>query len=346
MSIDYGLPQNYQPLLSIREVETAIKDIKDFFERNLAAALQLQRVTAPLFVRSGTGINDDLNGVERPVSFCVKEDGEAPVEIVQSLAKWKRLALKRYGYRPGEGIYTDMNAIRPDETLDNIHSIYVDQWDWEKIISPPERNRETLETVVRAIYDVICRTEFHVASQYSCIRPILPENIVFLTSEELCQRWPDLDPREREHRACAEHRAIFVIGIGAELADGRLHDGRAPDYDDWTTPRPDGGCGLNGDILIWNPVLGRAFEVSSMGIRVDPESLVRQLKIRGLEHRLKFPYHRMLAAGELPQSIGGGIGQSRMCMFFLRTAHVGEVSVGIWPEAMQEACVQAGIPLL
>lgn len=346
MSDVYAFPRDYRPLLSIREVETAIKDIKDFFEHNLAGALNLQRVTAPLFVRSGTGINDDLNGVERPVQFCVKEDGEAQVEIVQSLAKWKRLALKRYGYRPGEGIYTDMNAVRPDETLDSIHSIYVDQWDWEKIITPQERTRETLETVVRAIYDVICRTEFHVASQYSCIRPILPENITFLTSEEMCRRWPDLDPREREHRACAEYRAIFVVGIGAELPDGRLHDGRAPDYDDWSSPRPDGGFGLNGDILLWNPVLGRAFEVSSMGIRVDPESLVRQLKIRGLERRLEYPFHRMLAAGELPQSIGGGIGQSRMCMFFLRTAHVGEVSVGIWPEAMQAACAKAGIPLL
>ncbi len=346
MSNAYDLPADYRPLLSVREVETAIKDIKDFFERELAAALNLQRVTAPLFVRSGAGINDDLNGVEKPVSFRVKEDGDAPVEIVQSLAKWKRLALKRYGYRVGEGIYTDMNAIRPDETLDSIHSIYVDQWDWEKVIAPEERTRETLEAAVRAIYDVVCRTEFHVASQHSCIRPVLPENIVFVTSEELYRRWPDLDPREREHRICAEHRAVFILGIGADLPDGRPHDGRAPDYDDWTTPRPDGGRGLNGDIFLWNPVLNRAFEISSMGVRVDPETLVRQLKIRGMEERLKFPFHKMLAAGELPQSIGGGIGQSRMCMFFLRTAHVGEVSVGIWPEAMQEACAKAGIPLL
>lgn len=341
-----GLPADYRPLLNTREVETAIKDIKDFFERNLAAALGLQRVTAPLFVRSGTGINDDLNGIERPLRFCVKEDGDAQVEIVQSLAKWKRLALKRYGYQVGEGIYTDMNAIRPDETLDNIHSIYVDQWDWEKVITPEQRNRETLEAVVRAIYDVVCRTEFHVASQYSCIRPILPERIAFFTSEELQRRWPKIDPRERENRICAECRAVFVMGIGGQLPDGQIHDGRAPDYDDWTTPRPDGGCGLNGDILLWNPILGRAFEISSMGIRVDPETLSRQLKIRGLEERLELPFHRMLMAGELPQSIGGGIGQSRMCMFFLRTAHVGEVSVGIWPDAMQEACAKANIPLL
>ena len=346
MSSVYDLPADYRPLLSTRQIETAIKDIKDFFERNLAAALGLERVTAPLFVRSGTGVNDDLNGVEQPVRFNVKEDGGALVEIVQSLAKWKRLALKRYGYRVGEGIYTDMNAIRPDETLDSIHSIYVDQWDWEKIIAHEERNRQTLEAVVRAIYDAICRTECHVASQCSGIRPMLPESITCLTSEELYQRWPDVGPREREQRACAEHRAIFVVGIGATLPDGQPHDGRAPDYDDWTTPRPDGGCGLNGDILLWNPVLGRAFEISSMGIRVDPQTLVRQLKIRGLEHRLEFPFHRALAAGELPQSIGGGIGQSRLCMFFLRTAHIGEVSVGIWPEAMQQACAAAGVPLL
>ncbi|HBO45483.1 MAG TPA: aspartate--ammonia ligase [Planctomycetaceae bacterium] len=340
------LPREYQPLLKTREVEIAIKDIKDFFECNLAAALGLQRVTAPLFVRGGTGINDDLNGTEQPVRFRVKEDGDAPMEIVQSLAKWKRLALKRYGYQVGEGIYTDMNALRPDETLDSIHSIYVDQWDWEKVISSEDRNRETLEAVVQAIYDVICRTEFHVASQYSCIRPILPERIAFLTSEDLYNRWPDVDPRERENRACAEHRAVFILGIGAELPDGRPHDGRAPDYDDWTTPRPDGGRGLNGDILLWNPVLGRAFEISSMGIRVDPPTLVHQLTIRGQERRLELPFHRMLAAGELPQSIGGGIGQSRLCMFFLRTAHVGEVSVGVWPEAMQEACEKANILLL
>ncbi|MCR4414393.1 MAG: aspartate--ammonia ligase [Thermoguttaceae bacterium] len=340
------LPKNYRPLLSVRQIEAAIKDIKDFFERNLAQALNLQRVTAPLFVRSGTGVNDDLNGVERPVRFCVKDDGEAPVEIVQSLAKWKRMALARYGYAVGEGLYTDMNALRPDESLDNLHSIYVDQWDWEKIITPDERTRETLEAVVRAIYDVICRTEFHIASQHSSIRPVLPEKIHFVTSEDLYRQYPDLTPREREDQVCAEHKAVFIIGIGAELPDGRPHDGRAPDYDDWSTPRPDGGRGLNGDILLWNPVLGRAFEISSMGIRVDPPTLVEQLKIRGLEERARLPFHRMLLNGELPQTIGGGIGQSRLCMFFLRTAHVGEVSVGIWPESMERACSQANIALL
>jgi len=346
MPDDSGLPSQYRPYLGVREVETAIKDIKDFFERNLAAALGLERVTAPLFVRSGTGINDDLNGVEQPLRFQVKEDGNAEVEIVQSLAKWKRLALARYGYQVGEGLYTDMNAIRPDETIDNLHSIYVDQWDWEKIITPEERNRRTLEETVRAIYDVICRTEFHIASRHPQIRPILPQEILFISSEELYERYPNLDPRERENRICAEHGAVFVLGIGAELPDGRPHDGRAPDYDDWISPRPDGGRGLNGDILLWNPVLGRAFEVSSMGIRVDAATLLEQLKIRKLQQRTKLMFHRMLLDGKLPQTMGGGLGQSRLCMFFLRTAHIGEVACGIWPEEMQQACTEANIRLL
>jgi aspartate--ammonia ligase len=340
------LPPGYRPALGIRAIETAIKDIKDFFERQLAAALGIERVTAPLFVRSGSGINDDLNGVEQPVRFRVQEDGGAEVEIVQSLAKWKRLALRRYGYGPGEGLYTDMNAVRPDETLDNLHSIYVDQWDWEKVILPAERNVETLQTAVRAIYDAICRTEFHIASQHSAIRPVLPAEITFVTAEELCARWPDRGPREREDLICAERKAVFIIGIGGKLPDGRLHDGRAPDYDDWTTPRPDGGRGLNGDILLWNPVLQRAFEISSMGIRVDAATLREQLRIRGLEQRTELDFHRRLLAGELPQSMGGGIGQARLCMFFLRTAHVGEVSCGIWPEEMQRACAAANITLL
>ncbi len=340
------LPPGYRPLLGTRDIETAIKNIKDFFERQLAAALNLQRVTAPLFVRSGTGVNDDLNGVERPVRFPVKEDGGREVELVQSLAKWKRLALHRYGYGPGEGLYTDMNAVRPDEVLDNLHSIYVDQWDWEKIILPEQRTVETLRETVKAIYGCICRTEFHIASEHPGIRPVLPEEIAFVTSEELCARWPDADPRERENRICRERQAVFVVGIGADLPDGRPHDGRAPDYDDWTTPRPDGGRGLNGDILLWNPVLGRAFEISSMGIRVDPEAMRRQLGIRGLERRAELPFHRMLLAGELPQTMGGGIGQSRLCMFFLRTAHVGEVSCGIWPDEMLQACARENIVLL
>ncbi len=341
-----SLPEGYEPTLDVRRRETAIKDIKDFFEKQLAAALGLCRVTAPLFVRSGTGINDDLNGVELPVRFAVKEDGNAQVEIVQSLAKWKRMALAEYGFEVGEGIYTDMNAVRPDETIDEVHSIYVDQWDWEKIISPEQRIVAVLRDTVEAIYDSICRTEFHLASQYSHIRPVLPEKIFFVTSEELCERWPNLDPREREQQICAEHRAVFVIGIGADLADGNPHDGRAPDYDDWITPNAAGGRGLNGDILIWNPVLKRAFEISSMGIRVDPTTLQEQLKIRKLEERLTLDFHSKLLAGELPQTMGGGIGQSRLCMFFLRCAHVGEVACGVWPAAMHEACRQSNVTLL
>ncbi|MBN1855288.1 MAG: aspartate--ammonia ligase [Pirellulales bacterium] len=340
------LPRNYQPRLGTRDVEVAIKDIKDFFECQLAEALKLCRVSAPMFVRSGTGINDDLNGVEAPLGFVVKSAQNAPVEVVQSLAKWKRLALQQYGFQVGEGLYTDMNAIRPDEELDNLHSIYVDQWDWEKIILPEARNVNTLQETVRSIYGTICRTEFHIASQHPNIRPILPEEITFISSEELCQRYPKLSPREREDRICAEHRAVFVIGIGGQLPDGGIHDGRAPDYDDWTTPRPDGGKGLNGDILLWNPVLERAFEISSMGIRVDAIALKRQLAIRHCEERASLYFHRKLLRGELPQTMGGGIGQSRLCMFFLRAAHIGEVSVGIWPDDMLRECRKANITLL
>lgn len=346
MAVNLFIPKAYSPKLPVRAVESAIKDIKDFFEHQLAAALNLQRVTAPLFVRSGTGINDDLNGVERPVRFPVKEDGDSPVELVQSLAKWKRMALARYGFQPGEGLYTDMNAVRPDEVLDNTHSIYVDQWDWETILLPGQRNLETLRQTVETIYDAICRTEFHIASQHSGIRPILPQHIRFITSEALYARYPDLSPREREHRVCAEWKAVFIIGIGAELPDGQPHDGRAPDYDDWITPNGDGGRGLNGDILIWHPVLERAFEISSMGIRVDPQTLLEQLEIRRLTERKELLFHRMLLDGQLPQTMGGGIGQSRLCMFFLRTAHVGEVSCGIWPQDMVAQCAQANITLL
>lgn len=346
MSNAQNLPEGYRPHLGTREVEAAIKDIKDFFEEQLARALNLQRVTAPPFVRSGTGINDDLNGVEQPVRFRVKNDGDSSVEIVQSLAKWKRLALARYGFGVGEGLYTDMNAIRPDETIDSLHSIYVDQWDWEKVVTPEERSAKTLREVVRSIYEVVCRTEFHIASQHPSIRPVLPEEITLVTSEDLYDRYPDLHPRQREDQVCQQHGAVFVMGIGAELPDGQPHDGRAPDYDDWTTPRPDGGKGLNGDVLLWNPVLGRAFEISSMGIRVDAETLLRQLKIRQLEERTELFFHQQLLSGKLPQSIGGGIGQSRLCMFFLRTAHIGEVACGIWPQEMQEECEKANVMLL
>ena len=304
------------------------------------------RVTAPLFVRSGTGVNDDLNGVERPIRFKVAASGDEDVEIVQSLAKWKRLALARYGIDNGHGLYTDMNAVRPDEELDNLHSIYVDQWDWEKTITPQERTIETLEGAVRTIYDVIRRTEFFVASRFSAIQPVLPEKITFIATEELAERFPDLRPAEREHLVAREHGAVFILGIGADLADGSPHDGRAPDYDDWISERPDGGRGLNGDIILWHPVLECALEISSMGIRVDAESLHKQLAIRGAEERAELHFHKLLLDGELPQTMGGGIGQSRLCMFFLRTAHVGEVAVGVWPPEMEKECAAANIFLL
>ena len=312
------IPTAYQPTLSLRAIESAIKDIKDFFERNLAEALNLQRVTAPMFVRSGTGINDDLNGVERPVQFCVKEDGGAPVEIVQSLAKWKRLALARYGFNPGEGLYTDMNAIRPDETLDHIHSIYVDQWDWEKIIRPSERNLATLKATVAAIYDAICRTEFHLASEHSCIRPILPEQITFITAEELCAATRTCTRGSAKTGSAPNARRCSSSASAACCpTDSRTTAGPRTTT---TGPRPTAtaAAGLNGDILLWNPVLERSFEVSSMGIRVDPATLLAQLEIRQLTARRELPFHRQLLAGELPQTMGGGIGQSRLCMFLLR----------------------------
>ncbi|MDO4584495.1 MAG: aspartate--ammonia ligase [Planctomycetia bacterium] len=339
------IPTGYKPLLSVRDCERAIKQVKDHFEEQLSQNLGLQRVTAPFFVRSGTGLNDDLNGIEKPVSFCVKGAG-CDVEVVQSLAKWKRYALKRYGFQPGEGLYTDMNAIRKDETLDEIHSFYVDQWDWCKVILPEERTLEMLRETVKKIYACIAETEKFVVSQHPALTPILPEKITFVTTKELYETYPDKTPKERETEACRKYGAIFVVGIGGELPDGSIHDGRAPDYDDWTTPREDGGMGLNGDILVWNPVLQSAFELSSMGIRVDAEALRRQLKIRGCEERAKLPFHQMLLAGQLPQTMGGGIGQSRLCMYMLHAAHIGEVACGIWPDEMREEYEAAGVTLL
>lgn len=336
----------YRALLETRVREQAIKQIKDFFEASLASGLGLHRVSAPLFVHGGLGINDDLNGVEKPVRFAVRDLGGATLELVQSLAKWKRLALHQYGYGPGQGIYTDMNAVRPDETLDHLHSIYVDQWDWEAIIRPEDRNLETLKRYVRSIYETIRRTEYHVASLYPQIVPVLPVDITFATSEELYQRWPDKTPKERERAICRERQAVFVVGIGADLPDGGPHDGRAPDYDDWSTERQDGGRGLNGDILLWNGVLEDAFELSSMGIRVDPSALRRQLAIRGAEDRAALHFHSLLLQGVLPQTLGGGIGQSRLCMFLLRAVHVGEVAVSVWPEAMVAALRSRGVELL
>jgi aspartate--ammonia ligase len=332
-------------LLDVQETEVAIRAIKTYFQENLAFELNLLRVTAPLFVLAGTGINDNLNGVELPVSFRAK-DLAAKAEIVQSLAKWKRLHLSDVGYPPGKGIYTDMNAIRPHEELDNLHSLYVDQWDWERVMAAGERNLEFLKEIVLRIYAVIHRTETYVCYLYPAIKPVLPPDIVFLHTEELEERYPGRTPRERELEACREHGAIFVIGIGGSLGNGKPHDGRAPDYDDWSTPLPNGYKGLNGDIVVHYPVLDCAFELSSMGIRVDPVSLLRQLEITGNQERRALYFHERLLAGELPQSIGGGIGQSRLCMFYLRKAHVGEVQSSLWPRAMIEACRAANIPLL
>lgn len=338
---------DYQPTLGLRETERAIKFIKDYFQDHLATALNLQRVSAPLFLKKGSGINDDLNGVEAKATFRIKDDGGVEAECLFSLAKWKRMVLADYGFGPGEGLYTDMNAIRPDEEcLDNLHSIYVDQWDWERVIGEHERNLDFLKEIVRAIYAVLRNTERAVHERYPQIAPILPEEITFVHAEELLERWPDVGPRERENKIVEEYGAVFVIGIGGELADGSIHDGRAPDYDDWVTPTGNGCKGLNGDILLHYPLLGRAFEISSMGIRVDPNSLLQQLEIRGESDRREFEWHKRLLAGELPLSIGGGIGQSRLCMFLLHKLHIGEVHASVWPQSMIDRCKTAGVTLL
>ena len=338
---------DYKPLLSLRDTERGIKYIKDFFQDNLAGELNLQRVSAPLFLRKGSGINDDLNGIEAKAVFKIKDDGYSDAECLFSLAKWKRMVLADYGFEHGEGLYTDMNAIRPDEEcLDNLHSVYVDQWDWERVISAEERNLDFLKTIVRKIYDVLKRTEAVVDAEYLHVQPMLPEQISFVHAEELLEMYPDLDPRERENRITQERGAVFVVGIGGELADGTLHDGRAPDYDDWTTSTGEGTKGLNGDILLWYPLLNRAMEISSMGIRVDREAMLRQLEIRGVPERKEMAWHRRLLDGDLPLSIGGGIGQSRLCMYFLRKLHVGEVHASVWPEEMAQRCKEAGVMLL
>jgi len=331
------IPPRYKAHLNIRETEIAIKYVKDYFERELANQLNLTRVSAPLFVQPESGLNDTLNGIERPVSFGIKEQEDKHVEIVHSLAKWKRYALKRYGFSHGEGLYTDMNAIRRDEDTDNLHSIFVDQWDWEMIISKHERNLQTLRAVVIKVYDALRFTENFMAEKYGYICPILPEKIHFMTTQELEDRYPDLTPKEREHEIAKEKKAVFLMQIGDKLASGEAHDGRAPDYDDWS---------LNGDIIVYYPVLDVALELSSMGIRVDEEALTRQLEIRGCQERAKLPFQKALLNGELPYTIGGGIGQSRICMFFLRKAHVGEVQASVWPEEIVESCEDNGIHLL
>ena len=340
------IPQNYKSILSLKETERAIKMIKDFFQENLSSELRLRRVTAPLFVQKGTGINDDLNGIERPVSFPVLDMEGVTAEIVHSLAKWKRMMLADYEIASGYGIYTDMNALRPDEELDNLHSIYVDQWDWEKIITPADRNLDYLKAVVNKIYSVIKRTEFVVYESYPGIKPLLPDEITFIHSEELENLYPDLGPKDREDAIAEKYGAVFIIGIGASLGSGKPHDGRAPDYDDWSTETINGFKGLNGDIIVWNPILEKAFELSSMGIRVDRDAMLRQLKIRGQEHRQDLFFHKRLLAGEFPESIGGGIGQSRLCMYFLQKAHIGEVQASLWPGQMIDHCKRSGIVLM
>ncbi|UCC40525.1 MAG: aspartate--ammonia ligase [Candidatus Aminicenantes bacterium] len=345
MSKNLLISKNYRSILDVKKTEKAIKMIKDFFQINLAEALNLRRVTAPLFVKAGTGINDDLNGVERPISFSIKNMSNIKAEIVQSLAKWKRVTLANLKISLGEGIYTDMNAIRPDEILDNLHSLYVDQWDWERVISEEERNLKLLKCIVKKIYQVMKKTEYFIYKHFPKIKPILPEEIFFIHSEELERRYPELTPIEREDAICNEHKAVFIIGIGAPLRNGKPHDSRAPDYDDWTTPT-EKGLGLNGDIIVWYPVLERAFEISSMGIRVDQYVLDRQLEMTGTIERKELFFHKKLLKGELPLSIGGGIGQSRLCMFFLKKAHIGEVQASIWPDEIIEECQKNNIFLL
>lgn len=341
-----ALPTNYKPILGVKETEHAIVSIKDFFQISLSTELNLTRVTAPLFVPAGTGINDDLNGVEKPVSFAAKGIGGQKMEIVQSLAKWKRLKVTELGMKPGFGIYTDMNAIRPDEEIDAVHSLYVDQWDWCMCIDEKDRTIFYLQDIVKKIYRTIKRTEFFLYDRYSVLEPILPEKITFVYSDDLWREYPDLSPKERENAAAKKYGAVFIAGIGGKLPDGSIHDGRAPDYDDWISDAGDGHVGLNGDIIVWNDILGRAFELSSMGIRVSPESLKRQLAERGCEERAELSFQKKLLNGELAFTLGGGIGQSRLCMFLLRKAHICEVQVSEWSESELEACAKAGIPVL
>ena len=339
-------PKNYHALLDRKQTEQGIKLIKDFFQQNLSTELRLSRVTAPLFVMKGLGINDDLNGVERAVSFPIKDLGDAQAEVVHSLAKWKRLTLAEYQIEPGYGIYTDMNAIRADEELDNLHSLYVDQWDWEAVITKGQRTIDFLEDVVRRIYAALLRTEYLTCESYPNIKPFLPQKIHFIHSQDLLNMYPDLTPKQREDAICKKYGAVFIEGIGGKLSNGEKHDGRAPDYDDWSTVDENGKTGLNGDILIWYPVLERSFELSSMGIRVDREALLRQLKSEGKEERKELFFHKKLLNGELPLSIGGGIGQSRLCMILLHKAHIGEIQASIWPEEMRKECRRLGMPLI
>lgn len=331
------IPKHYDPVLDVRQTQEAIKYIRDTFQKEFGKQMNLERVSAPLFVKKSSGLNDNLNGVERPVSFDILGVPGEDIEVVQSLAKWKRLALGRYGFKPGEGLYTNMNAIRRDEELDNLHSCYVDQWDWEKVIEKKDRNIETLEETVRTIFKVIKHMQHEVWYKYPEAVNHLPSEISFITSQELLDMYPDKSPREREDAIAKERGCVFIEKIGDSLSDGKPHDGRAPDYDDWQ---------LNGDILFWFEPLGRALEVSSMGIRVDETALLNQLSKAGCEDRKNLPYHKMLLEGQLPYTIGGGIGQSRLCMLLLKRAHVGEVQASIWPDDMINECAKHNMILL
>ena len=339
-------PSHYKPLLNAAETEQGIKVIKEFFADNLSTGLRLRRVTAPLFVRRGLGLNDDLSGTERAVTFPIKDLGDARAEVVHSLAKWKRLTLAEYAVAEGYGIYTDMNAIRADEELGNLHSLYVDQWDWERVIAPADRTIDFLKKVVRYIYEAMLRTEYLVCERFPQLHPQLPERLTFLHAEELRQRYPSLSSKERENAIAEELGAVFIIGIGGPLGDGKPHDLRAPDYDDYSSPSSLPWPGLNGDLLVWNAVLGRAFELSSMGIRVDREALLRQLRESGKDDRQQLYFHQRLLNGTLPLSVGGGIGQSRLCMYYLQKAHIGEIQASIWPDEMRSRCRELGIPLI
>ena len=341
------IPSDYKATLSLQQTEIAIKKIKDFFLSSISTELRLRRVTAPLFVLKGLGMNDDLSGTERPVTFPVKDMGDAEAEVVHSLAKWKRVTLAEYDVKSGYGIITDMNAIRADEELDNLHSLYVDQWDWERVMNDNQRNVEYLKSIVSRIYNSILRTEYFICETYPQIESFLPENLTFIHAEQLLQRYPTLTPKEREDAICKEFGAVFIIGIGCTLSNGEVHDHRAPDYDDYSTQPGDAQyAGLNGDLLVWYPILNRSIELSSMGIRVDKTALEHQLAQSGKEDRKSLYFHRRLLEGTLPQSIGGGIGQSRLCMILLHKAHIGEVQSSIWPDDMRTQCKEAGMPLI
>lgn len=340
------IPDNYQPIIGLKKTETALKLFKEHFEISLSSELRLRRVTAPLFVLTHTGLNDTLRGEEEPVRFRIKDMRQQDAEVIQSLAKWKRMMLRDYDIMTGNGIYTDMNALRPDEELDNLHSIYVDQWDWERAIDPKQKTLKYLKETVKSIYSTLRRTEYYMHMLHSELTPELPEQITFIHSEELYEKYPDLSPREREDKISEKYGAVFIIGIGANLPDGKPHDKRAPDYDDWTTETEKGFKGLNGDIVVWNSILECANELTSMGIRVDREQLLHQLKLTGDEDRAELLFHRRLLDNELPSSIGGGIGQSRLAMQLLKKAHIGEVQSAIWPGEMVDHCRKCNIRLI